>query len=344
MAEKVVLGLSGGMDSAYAALKLKEAGYEVIGVNIVMKDSCDCSVKAGMLAKHLGLDYYVIDAKGSFEKHVICPFANAYVNGLTPNPCVLCNPNVKIKQLFDVAERLGAERVATGHYSVPVNHNGRYTFARAVDTHKDQGYFLYGLSQKMISKLLMPLGNTLKADIKSYFKNDAEFSMVDGSESTDICFVEKGKYADVVAEYMPLPPKGNFIDASGKVLGKHNGIHNYTIGQRKGLGIALGAPAYVSAINSADNTVTLSFGDNLAAESFKVANINLLACGEVEQGMRFLVRTRYRAKPIECIISNKNDDNISVSFCNERCIAAPGQSAVFYDENGYIAFGGIIIR
>lgn len=344
MAEKVVLGLSGGMDSAYAAIKLLEMGYELVGVNIVMRDNCDCSDKAERLSKLLGIEFCVFDARDSFERNVIKPFADAYVNGLTPNPCVLCNPAVKLKQLFLAAERYGAKYVATGHYSVPVEIGGRYSFAKAKDEKKDQGYFLYGLSQVMISRLIFPLGNVLKSEIKDFFRTNTRYLIESNIESTDICFVENGRYADVVAEYRALPPKGKFVDKNGAVLGEHNGIHNYTVGQRKGLGIALGVPAYVCSIDPVSNTVMLSFDVDERQKRFKISRPNYLMCERVEEGSAFFVRTRYRSKPLRCIVNKVLDGYIEVEFCDETATAAPGQSAVFYDENGYIAFGGIIIR
>ena len=344
MAEKIVLGLSGGMDSAFAALKLIAEGYDVIGVNIVMKDNCDCSLKASMLAEKLGISFHVVDARADFERFVILPFVDAYVHGLTPNPCVLCNPSVKLKQLFDAADKLGARYVATGHYSVPVVNSGRYSLAPAKDAKKDQGYFLYGLTQDMLSRLVLPLGTVLKSEIKEFFNDRTEYLLKSETESTDICFVEKGKYASVVEEYCDLPPCGKFVDQNGQVLGEHKGIHCYTVGQRKGLGIALGAPAYVREINPTDNTVVLSFDSGVRNNSIMVGNINYLATDSIDAGTQLQVRTRYRAAAVECVVNSVRNDCIEVAFCNEAAIAAPGQSAVFYDENGYIAFGGEIIR
>lgn len=345
MAEKVVLGLSGGMDSAYAAMKLMGDGYEVIGANIVMRADIDASSRAGALAAHLGIEFHVLHAEEEFERFVIRPFAELYAAGQTPNPCALCNPAVKFKQLFLLAERVGAAFVATGHYSVPVCcDNGRYSFAPAADVRKDQGYFLYALPQEMIARLVFPLGNALKSDIKEFFAENGGFNMVDSTESNDICFVPQGKYTSVVERYAAVPPPGNFVDEGGKVLGRHNGIHNYTRGQRKGLGIALGAPAYVSDIDPLANTVTLSFGAGAATGGFTVSGINMLSCADISEGDRFTVRTRYRSVPLPCVVGGRRGETLEIVLDGGTAVAAPGQSAVFYDGNGCIAFGGTIVR
>lgn len=345
MAEKVVLGLSGGMDSSFAAMHLMTEGYEVVGANIVMRGDIDASARASALAERLGIEFHVIHAEEEFERSVIRPFAEMYATGLTPNPCVLCNPTVKFKQLFALAERVGASAVATGHYSVPVRcDNGRYSFAPAADIRKDQGYFLYALQQEMIARLVFPLGNVLKSDIKAFFGNTDDYKMVESAESNDICFVPKGKYAAIVERYAEVPPPGNFVDEGGKVLGRHNGIHNYTLGQRKGLGIALGAPAYVSDINAVANTVTLSFDMGASVCGFAVSRVNMLSLGTVSVGDRFTVRTRYRSAALPCTVCGIDNGMIKVAFDGCGAVAAPGQSAVFYDSDGCIAFGGTIVR
>lgn len=345
MAEKVVLGLSGGMDSSFAAMRLMTEGYEVIGANIVMRGDIDASAKALALAERLGIEFHVIHAEEEFERSVIRPFAEMYATGLTPNPCALCNPTVKFKQLFALAECVGASAVATGHYSVPVRcDNGRYSFAPAADIRKDQGYFLYALPQEMIARLVFPLGNVLKSDIKAFFGNTDDYKMVGSAESNDICFVPQGKYTSVVERYTAVPPTGDFVDEYGKVLGRHNGIHNYTLGQRKGLGIALGIPAYVSDIDPIANTVTLSFGAGAVSSGFAVSNINMLSRNTVSEGDRFTVRTRYRSAPMPCIVVCKHGEGLEIAFDGGGAVAAPGQSAVFYDGNGCIAFGGTVVR
>lgn len=342
MREKVVLGLSGGMDSAYTAITLMEQGYDVTAVNIIMCDDCDCSDASARMAEGLGIGFDVIDARRDFEALVIKPFVNAYVNGITPNPCVLCNPSVKIGKLFEYMKLHGANYVATGHYAVPVMKSGRWSFAPAKDATKDQGYFLYGLSQEVISRLLMPLGNVMKTEIKSFFAESNSAITPPKTESTDICFVSGKSYVDILSAYAPLPPSGNFVDEEGNVLGEHRGIHNYTVGQRKGLGIVLGKPAYVSRIDPCNNTVTLSMGKALVDE-FSVKNVNLLCASELNRGDRFFVRVRYRARLAECLVDFAVEDEVRIRFAEPQPPVASGQSAVFYDDKGVIAFGGVII-
>lgn len=342
MQRKVVLGLSGGMDSAYVALKLIDSGFEVIGVHIFMSDDCDGREEARKLAAVLDIELIIIDARSRFEDKVIVPFVQDYINGRTPNPCVKCNPCVKVKILAEVADELGVKMIATGHYAKPAYKNGRHSFAPAVDASKDQAYFLYGLPQELIERLLLPLADVTKKDIKAFFNSNSGFSFANG-ESNDICFAANG-YRDIIERYTVLPPAGNFVDRAGDVLGRHNGIYNYTVGQRKGLGVSLGRPAYVVDINADDNTVVLAFLEDSVISSFKVKDIVYLSALGVCKGQRYKVRVRYRSKPVWCSIDNVTDGVISVAFDAPQKVTACGQSAVFYDEADIIAFGGIICR
>lgn len=339
MRKKVVLGLSGGMDSAFAAIRLINEGYEVLGLYLKMDDSNDGEEDAERLAEKLGIGFDVFDATEIFEKEVIIPFVNDYTEGRTPNPCIACNPNVKFKLLAEYADKCGIEPIATGHYSKPCFVNGRYSLAPAFDGNKDQGYFLYRLPQAIIARSLMPLFNVNKTEIKSYFA-DKCFSFPKG-ESTDICFASDD-YRSIIKKYTELPGPGCFVDEYGKVLGKHKGIHNYTVGQRKGLGVALGKPAFVKRIDPCNNSVVLAFADSAVSNGFTVKNLNFLASENVSVGDRFKVKVRYRAAAIDCFVSDINSNGISVSFYQAQRVTAPGQSAVFYYDNGIIAFGGII--
>lgn len=341
MGKRVILGLSGGMDSAYTAIKLLELGYDVTAVYILMCDACNSSAEAAALASALGVSFEVLDAREEFERLVVAPFARAYVNGITPNPCVLCNPSVKLKKLYDFMVSNGADYIATGHYSVPVNRGQRWSFGMAADVSKDQGYFLYAVEQEIIGRTLMPLGKVLKSDIKAYFDADNGGVKPPKTESTDICFVSGKSYVDIISKRFALPPAGDYVDENGKPLGKHKGIHNYTIGQRKGLGIALGRPAYVSAIDAASNTVTLSVGD-ACCSGFNVENVSYLSVPSVSAGDRYTVRVRYRARPVNCVVTAVTEKGVSVSFDAPQPPVAKGQSAVFYDGEGVIAFGGVI--
>ncbi len=341
MNKKVVLGFSGGMDSAYAAILLKNQGYDVIGVNLVMHDNCDFSYAASHTASLLGIPLIVVDARQEFKDKVIKPFADEYVSGYTPNPCIVCNPAVKFKLLFDVADKQNAEIVATGHYVKTIYQEGRYTFAPAADSFKDQAYFLYRLPQEYLKRLIFPLEGITKSTIKDYFLNHNGI-LSSSKESYDICFIGNNSYEDVVSDYVQLPPCGDILDAHGKIIGQHRGIHAYTVGQRKGLGVALGKPAFVSDINAENNTITLSFVGENTVEEFSVEKACYLSRASLNVGECFYVKVRYKAKPIKCCVTDISCDKISVKFEVSQKPIAKGQSAVFYDEDGLIVFGGII--
>ena len=339
MGRKIVLGLSGGMDSAYVAIQLINAGYEVVAVYALMHDSCDGTEEARKLAQALSIDFITVDMRGLFEEKVVLPFVNDYIGGRTPNPCVLCNPAVKFKALIDVADKLGIEKIATGHYAKPCVYEGRYSFAPAADASKDQCYFLYGLKQDVIKRVVMPLADVLKSDIKHYFLVNDVLSFSKG-ESTDICFAAKG-YRSIMEQHVKLPPEGDFVDAEGRVLGRHKGLHNYTVGQRKGLGIALGRPAFVKGLDAASNRVILSFAEDFFADEFKVRDINYMSVPAINVGDSFYVKVRYRATAVKCTVTVIDGDAITVRFNEPQKPPASGQSAVFYTD-GVVAFGGVI--
>ncbi len=336
------MGFSGGMDSAYSAILLKEAGYDVTAVNLVMHQNCDFSAEAEYTAKKLGIDIIIVDVVKRFEETVILPFSRQYISGVTPNPCIICNPEMKFKLLFEAADNLGADFVATGHYVRKTVVNGRYSFAPAADAFKDQAYFLYRLPQEYISRLLFPLDGIEKKQIKEYFATYASDVLCSSKESYDICFIGNKKYEDIVSEYVELPPCGDIIDVNGNVIGKHKGIHAYTIGQRKGLGVALGKPAFVSDINPNNNTITLSYAEDNFVTGFSITEPSFLAVDNVEIGDSYYVKVRYKAKSVKCTVVKIDKGIIFVAFETPQKPVAIGQSAVFYDEYGIISFGGFI--
>ena len=340
MENKIVLGLSGGMDSAYVAIKLLEAGYDVIAVYALMHDNCDGTEEARALAKALSIDFISVDKRRSFENEIVSAFVSDYISGRTPNPCVRCNSAVKFKTLLEVADSLGIEKIATGHYAKPCKIGDRYSFAPAIDKTKDQCYFLYGLDQDAARRTVMPLADVLKNDIKTFFQNNPLFNFSKG-ESTDICFVT-GDYRDIIATRAELPPSGEFVDVHGGVLGVHKGIHNYTVGQRKGLGIALGKPAFVKQLDAKSNRVVLSFAEDFVSTDFKLTDINYMAVPSIKTGDKFNVKVRYRASAVGCTVANIDGDTVTVAFDEPQRLAAPGQSAVFYTEDSLVAFGGVI--
>ena len=340
--KKIVLGLSGGVDSAYCAKLLIDEGYDVLGVYAVMTDESDFFDAAAQLAGELGISIIRVDARERFYESVIKPFVNEYLNGRTPNPCVLCNPFVKLKILAEEADKAGADEIATGHYTKPVRlENQRYSFAEAADKRKDQGYFLYKLPQEIISRFKAPLFNRVKTDLKEEAKRSS-ISVYKNKESEDICFIN-GNYVDYLKKHVNrLPPPGKFIDLNGKVLGQHSGIYNYTVGQRKGLGVALGQPAFVRSIDPVKNTVSLCFTGEEYFAGFLASKLNFVGVDDFDDNKGFQVKVRYAAKKVNCFVERINDDEIKVSFEQPQRAVAPGQSAVFYREDGVIAFGGTI--
>ena len=338
--EKIVVGISGGLDSAHTAKELLDDGYEVIGVYLCMHDAHpEAFENAKAVANELGIELIYRDVRDEFEKIVVGDFLNEYLHGRTPNPCVVCNRYVKVKFLCDTAKELGASKVATGHYAkVERSPSGRFTVARADDKKKDQSYMLWGLSQEMISMLLLPMSDKTK----SVLKDKDEFSVSKNKESQEICFVPDDDYIGFIESKIPnekLPKEGNYINESGDILGKHKGIHHYTIGQRRRLGIALGQRCFITKIDPETNNITLGFGGDEYCTHFEVKGINIV--GGLD-GEEYLVKTRYRAEPVECRVELLADDKAIVIPQNPIRAVTSGQSAVFY-KNDQVAFGGIIV-
>lgn len=343
--KRIVLGFSGGVDSAYCAKLLMDEGYDVTGVYALMADECDGFAQAVSLAEELDIELIKVDARERFYASVIKPFVSEYLLGRTPNPCVLCNPSVKLKILEEEADRLGIKSIATGHYTKPVLlKNGRYSFGEAADKRKDQGYFLYKLPQNIISRFKAPLADFIKSELKDESRR-LNISAAFKKESEDICFI-KGDYVEFLKRHSDyLPPEGSFVDLHGKVLGKHTGIHNYTVGQRKGLGIALGRPAFVRSIDVEKNTVTLCFSGEEYFEGFDASGLNFLgikALDELHDEQSFYVKIRYAAKKVKCHVEKLESTRIKAFFEEPQRAVAPGQAAVFYDADGNIVFGGTI--
>ncbi len=337
----VLVGLSGGLDSTFAALSLMENGYAVEGA--VLKFSEHTDVKsAEKAAVDLGIKLHVIDCQEDFKKFVTDYFVREYLHGRTPNPCVVCNRYVKVKKLFDAASELGFDKFATGHYCSIGFEDCRYFIRRAKDETKDQSYMLWGLSQNQLSMMLTPLADLSKDYIRAYMA-ERGFSQAESRESQDICFIPDGDYARYITEKVGYLLGGSFVDTKGNVLGRHKGIIHYTIGQKKGLGIALGEKMAVSRINADDNTVTLVRAeDYLPAHCVSVSDLNFqyLSSLDMQKDCELTVKVRYSAKPRNTRI-RLEDGKIYADFEPSFPDCAPGQSAVFYIEDK-LAFGGFI--
>ena len=343
---RVLLGMSGGLDSTYAARRLIDAGYEVEGAVLIMHDHTEIN-EAVESADSLGIPLHKIDCRAAFEASVVENFVSEYLAGRTPNPCIVCNSDVKFKCLLDFAEENGFDRIATGHYAKIVSHERggavKYALARSKDPKKDQTYMLWRLSQKILSKTLFPLSDMEKGEVREEART-LNLLAADRGESQEICFVPSGDYAEFIEQRRGKTPKGSFINNEGKILGEHNGIIRYTVGQRKGLGIAYGSRIFVTDINATDNTITLSTED-VRSDRVELRGISFLSEEEPKAGesMRLYVKVRYLAPPVLCTLTYCGE-GVGVALLDTPVRAlTPGQSAVFYLDDEVVA-GGFIAK
>lgn len=349
--KKVVLGLSGGVDSTTACLLLQQKGYEVTGLYFnVLSEKCINSrenirkgrEKAERAAKELGIQFIYKDMSQEFEKTVIRNFCDEYICGRTPNPCIMCNPNVKFKVLSETADEIGAEYIATGHYAGTFydEATGNWHIRKAANEAKDQSYMLYRLPQNIISRLILPLNDVADKEEVREKARTMKLSNADASDSQEICFIDKeDNYEDFIRRMGITSRPGRFVNREGEVLGEHKGVIHYTIGQRKGLGIALGKPAFVTEIDGDNNRIIL--GDN--EELFKkevISSDNVFAC-DFKDGIRVTAKIRYAARPAEAMLRNNCDGTVSCIFDDPQRAPTPGQSIVFY-VNDILIGGGFI--
>ena len=379
--KKVLVGMSGGVDSAVAAYLLQKQGYEVCGVTLRTSDAENrcCEIDdARRVAWKLGIPYYALNCIDDFTKEVVTPFVRCYLEGLTPNPCIECNRRVKWEKMLYAAKVMQADCVATGHYAHVVHlDNGRYTVKKALHAAKDQTYMLYRLSQEQLAATLMPLGNYTKEEVRR-IAQEAGLPVAGKPDSQEICFVTDGHYADFIEEQVQahqaadaaqasqgwqaqrtsddsltsqekaawkLPAPGWFVDEAGSRLGMHKGITHYTVGQRKGLGIALGHPVYVKEIRAATDEVVLSEEEALFHDTVLCRSVNFLSIPGMEPGEKLRARSkiRYHHEAADSELEMRSDGRICIHFSSPVRAAAPGQSAVFYDENDCVIGGGIIV-
>ena len=338
---RVLVGISGGVDSACAALELVQKGYDVECAILKMHEYSDID-GAIEVAEALGLPLHVIDASESFNNIIKENLVEEYLGGRTPNPCIICNERVKFKKLYDFAVENGFDRIATGHYARIVEKDGRYAIAVASDERKDQSYMLYRLPQKILSALIFPLFGLEKGEVRA-LAAAAGIPVADKKDSQEICFLPNGGHAEFIEERRGECPKGNFIAPDGSILGKHNGIIRYTVGQRKGLGIALGERVFVTDINPTENTVTLS-PTMLGRDEITVESLVFSGLEPQNEGAEFdfSVRLRYSALRIPTHVTILRDGCARLKF-DTPVTASPGQSAVLYDGDT-VAFGGFIRR
>lgn len=341
MGKRVLLGMSGGLDSSFSALKLKNEGYEVFGTTLIMHEFTD-TTGARECADSLSVPFSSIDLRKEFDEKVKTYFADEYAGGRTPNPCVVCNRNVKFAGLISEADRLGCDFIATGHYAGVRNANGRYFVVKGRDAAKDQSYMLWNLAQEQLARIIFPLEDMVKTDVRESARS-ANMPSADIAESEDVCFLPDEDAIDFVRRVKGDMPEGDFINADGKILGRHKGIAAYTIGQRRGLGIAAGRRVFVTDIDPVKNTVTVGDDADLYKSRITVGKLNFQKLLPTESGEYGLsVKVRYAAAPVAAKVTI-DGETAKVCFSEPVRAAAPGQSAVFYDGDA-IAFGGVIER
>lgn len=356
MRNKIVIGMSGGVDSSAAAALLKEQGYEVIGLTMRLWDGEEtesgfsegtcCSLSAvedaRRVANKLGIEYYVLDFRREFKQYVIDYFVNSYLEAKTPNPCIACNKHLKFDAMLKKAHLLGADLIATGHYAkIERREDGRYILRHAESDLKDQTYALYSLTQEQLSAIRMPLGGLSGKDEVREIADRLSLPTASKPDSQEICFVPDNDYAAFIERQTGISPSpGNFIDDKGNVLGGHKGIINYTIGQRKGLGIAFGKPMFVTKINPETREITLGEKGSEFSSCLTAENLNFIPFDELKEPMRVLSKVRYSAKPAPCTVTPVGGGRVYVEFDSPQRAITPGQAVVFYDLNFDVVIGG----
>ena len=356
--------MSGGVDSSTVAAMLCAEGNNVIGLTMQLWNqrrlaghegmpesvqgrccSLDDVYDARRVAEHIGIPYYVVNHEERFEREVVRPFVEEYLSGRTPIPCSLCNNHLKFDQLLVVARQIGAERVATGHYARVTydDTRGRWLLKRPADKSKDQTYFLFGLTQEQLSRTLFPLGDMTKPQVRELARKHG-LALAEKPDSQEICFVPGGDYKRFIDAYLAdqgeaLPDTaGELVTTNGEVIGEHRGIHNFTVGQRKGLGVATGSPLYVIQISGANKQVIVGGEENLYSRTLRARRVNLIAVDDLRGPMRVAVKIRHRHEGAAALLEKIASDEVLVTFDEPQRAITPGQAAVFYD--GDIVVGG----
>lgn len=357
MKKKVVVGLSGGVDSSVAAWLLKEQGYDVIGVTmqiwqdepeLIQEENGGCCGLSAVddarrVAQLLDIPYYVMNFKKEFKANVMDYFVDEYLHGRTPNPCIACNRYVKWESLLQRSLAIGADYIATGHYArIEQLANGRYAIRNSVTAAKDQTYALYNLTQEQLSRTLMPVGEYTKDQIREMAEKIG-LPVAHKKDSQEICFVDDDDYAGFIDSYgKGKVPEGNFVDKDGKILGRHKGITRYTIGQRKGLNIALGKPVFVQKICPETNEVVLGSNEDLFTTTVHANRLNFMAVGDIPEEMEAVGKIRYNHRGDRCKVKRIGEDLLECTFETPVRAVTPGQALVLYQDD-HVLGGGTIV-
>jgi tRNA-uridine 2-sulfurtransferase len=363
----IAVAMSGGVDSSTVAAMLRAEGHNVVGLTMQLWNqrrlaghegmpesvqgrccSLDDVYDARRVAETIGIPYYVVNHEERFERDVVRPFVEQYLSGRTPIPCSLCNNHLKFDQLLIVAQQIGADALATGHYAlVEFNEQlGRWLLKRPADRSKDQTYFLFGLTQAQLSRTLFPLGGMMKPEVRELAQQHG-LALAQKPDSQEICFVPGGDYKKFLDAYLAeqgeaLPDTaGELVTAGGEIVGEHSGIHNFTVGQRKGLGVATGSPLYVIQIKGDTRQVVVGNQEDLYSRTLRVHRTNLISIEDLREPMRVMVKIRHRHEGAAALIEKSGDDEILVSFDAPQRAVTPGQAAVFYDEDVVVGGGWI---
>jgi tRNA-uridine 2-sulfurtransferase len=360
----IAVAMSGGVDSSTVAALLRSEGHNVVGLTMQLWNQRRLAGRQGMpetvqgrccslddvydarrVAETIGIPYYVVNHEQRFEQDVVRPFVREYLSGRTPIPCSLCNNHLKFDQLLMVAKQIGADMLATGHYARVEfdQRRGRWLLRRPADLSKDQTYFLFGLTQDQLSRTLFPLGEMTKPEVRELARRYG-LALAEKPDSQEICFVPGGDYKRFLDAYLAeqgdaLPDTaGELVTGSGKVIGEHHGIHNFTVGQRKGLGVATGSPLYVIQIKGETRQVVVGGSEELFSRTLHAKRVNLISAADLSSSMRVGVKIRHRHAPAPATIEKLRDDEVLATFDQPQRAVTPGQAAVFYD--GDVVVGG----
>src|SRR2546422_7132547 len=364
----IAVAMSGGVDSSTVAAMLRAEGHNVIGLTMQLWNqrrlaghpgmpesvqgrccSLDDVYDARRVAETIGIPYYVVNHEDRFERDVVRPFVQEHLSGRTPIPCSLCNNHLKFDQLLIVARQIGADRVATGHYALVTfnEETGRWLLKRPADKSKDQTYFLFGLTQDQLSRTMFPLGGMIKPEVRELARRHG-LALAEKPDSQEICFVPGGDYKNFLDAYLTeqgaaLPDTaGELVTADGQVIGEHGGIHNFTVGQRKGLGVATGSPLYVIQIKGDTRQVVVGNQGGLYSRTLRAHRVNLIAVEDLREPMRVSVKIRHRHEPAPALIEKSGTDEVLVTFHHPQRAITPGQAAVFYDDDVVVGGGWIV--